>query len=99
MHIAILLFKLKTYSIYKALLLLNIVIDIDIGIKFAYFIDVSSLKIAIACREERISPVFDVSNTICLVEIDGVRELRRLIWAAVSHVFQIALSAAGVQAV
>ncbi len=35
------------------------------------------MKIAIACREERISPVFDVSDTICLVEIDGGRELRR----------------------
>lgn len=77
MHIAIILFKLKTYSIYKALLLLHIAIDIDIGIKFASFISMGSLKIAIACREERISPVFDVSNTICLVEIDGGKELRR----------------------
>jgi len=35
------------------------------------------MKIAIACKEDRISPVFDVSDMICLVEIDGRKEQRR----------------------
>lgn len=35
------------------------------------------MKIAISCREGRITPVFDVSNTICLVEIDSGKELKR----------------------
>lgn len=45
--------------------------------EFAYLINMSIMKIAIACREERISPVFDVSNAIFLVEIDGGKKLRR----------------------
>jgi predicted Fe-Mo cluster-binding NifX family protein len=35
------------------------------------------MKIAIACREGRISPVFDVSDMICLVEIKDRKEQRR----------------------
>jgi predicted Fe-Mo cluster-binding NifX family protein len=35
------------------------------------------MKIAIACSKGRISPVFDVSDTICIVEIDGSKEQKR----------------------
>lgn len=45
----------------------------------------STIKIAISCREGRISPVFDVSDTICLVEVDSNREQRRWNVTLLSH--------------
>ncbi len=35
------------------------------------------MKIAIACQEDRVSPVFDVSNRMCLIELDGDEERNR----------------------